>query len=95
MIEPITCPINFHQEYIGNRDLDKNIHKGFTVGRGKTMYFEMIWHPKSGNVTVYSVSGISWRHIKGDTMITIHFKENINPSVWNDYINKTKVNLKQ
>lgn len=85
MRKPLTCKINFHQDYIGNRDLDSNIHKGFTVGRGKTLYWEMIWHASSGNVTVYSIESNSWRYLQGDTEITIHFKENIDEATWKEY----------
>ena len=35
-----------------NRDLQPDIHLGFTIGKGKVFYWMMIWH-KSGNVTVY------------------------------------------
>ena len=60
-----------------NADLDAEIHKGFTIGRGKTMYWMMIWHG-SGNVTVFTTGNtneeIRRRWISGDTMITVHFK---------------------
>lgn len=58
-----------------NCDLDPAIHKGFTIGKGKTMYFMMIWHP-SCHVTVYSNDGkpMRGRWISGDTEITVHFK---------------------
>lgn len=73
---PIKCKICFYQRYTDNRDLDSAIHKGFTIGRGKVVYFMMIWHANSGNVTVYPVNDNSFpRYISGDTEITIHFKD--------------------
>lgn len=54
-------------------DLDPNMHKGFTIGKGKTMYFEMIWHG-SGHVTVYNQKSKYGRWIDGGTEITVHFK---------------------
>jgi hypothetical protein len=56
-----------------NADLDDDIHEGFTIGKGKTLYWMMIWH-KSGHVTVYSKDNATPRWISGDTIITIHFK---------------------
>lgn len=57
-------------------DLDSSIHKGFTIGRGKKMYFMMVWH-SSGNVTVYECDGhelaLKRRWLSGDTDITVHF----------------------
>lgn len=57
-------------------DLDSHIHKGFTIGKGKTMYWMMIWHG-SGNVTVFSNDEDNGqpkrRWISGDTEITVHF----------------------
>lgn len=73
--KPITCPLNFHQDYIGNRDLDWYLHKGFTIGRGKQMYWMIIWHPSSGNATVFTNDDkpIRRRYVRGDIEITIHF----------------------
>ncbi|RYC70758.1 hypothetical protein [Spirosoma sordidisoli] len=74
MKEPLYVPLNCHQDYIGNRDLDPIIHKGFTVGKnGRTMYWYIIWN-SWGNATIYrkDVGGIRW--VPNDTMITIHFK---------------------
>src|SRR5947209_3438896 len=34
-----------------NRDMDGDIHEGFTIGRGKKLYWYLIWH-SSGHVTV-------------------------------------------
>lgn len=57
-----------------NRDLDVDFHQGFTIGKGKTLYWMMIWHP-SGNVTVFPYGGpLRRRWISGDTEITVHFK---------------------
>ena len=56
-----------------NRDLDSDIHKGFTIGKGKTLYWMMIWHG-SGNVSVYSIETTGKRYLSGDTEITVHFK---------------------
>lgn len=58
-----------------NADLDSDIHKGFTVGKGKQMYFMMIWH-SWGNVTVYTCDDkpMRKRWLRGDTEITVHFK---------------------
>lgn len=68
----ITVPISGYQDYIGGHDLDRDIHKGFTIApHGKAMYFMMIWH-KSGHVTVYGNEGGS-RYIDGDSIITIHW----------------------
>lgn len=75
--EPITCPLCSRQDYIGNRDLDSAIHKGFTIGRGKTLYFMMTWH-NSGHATVYREhpeGGLVRRYVDGGSMITIHFKD--------------------
>lgn len=54
-------------------DLDSDIHKGFTIGKGKTMYWEMIWH-SSGHVTVHNQTNKYGRWIDGGTEITVHFK---------------------
>ena len=57
-----------------NRDLDSNIHKGFTIGKGKQLYWEMIWH-SSGHVTVFSTNPKTkyGRYIDGGREITVHF----------------------
>ncbi len=58
-----------------NSDLNYHIHKGFTIGKGKQMYWMMIWHSKSGHVTVFTKeSPIRRRWISGDTEITVHFQ---------------------
>ena len=61
-----------------NCDLDHRIHEGFTIGKGKRMYWMMLWHG-SGNVTVFSKDGkgdtvLPRRWLSGDTEITVHFK---------------------
>ena len=54
-----------------NADLDNSIHEGFTIGKGKQLYWMMIWH-SSGHVTVFTVDNpIRRRWISGDTEITI------------------------
>jgi hypothetical protein len=74
----ITCKISGYQDYTDNRDLDSSIHKGFTYGRGKVMYFMMIWHG-SGHVTIHPVDdNKSPRWINGDSTITIHFRDEDN-----------------
>lgn len=69
----VSCTINYLQDYTGNRDLDNDFHKGFTIGKGKQLYWMFIWCG-TGNVTVYPVNNKSGRWIPGDTKITIHFK---------------------
>ncbi len=70
----VKCTLNFLQDHTDHRDLDSNVHKGFTIGNGKVMHFMYIWH-RSGNATVYSINGgESGRYVKGDVDITIHFK---------------------
>jgi len=69
----IECTINYLQDHTNNRDLDSDYHKGFTIGKGRNLYWEMIWHG-SGNVTVYSTTTGCKRYIAGDSKITIHFK---------------------
>jgi hypothetical protein len=56
-----------------NADLDDDYHEGFTIGKGKTFYWLLIWH-KSGHCTVYSKNKASPRYISGDSLITVHFK---------------------
>jgi hypothetical protein len=74
-----TCQVCFMCDHMGTyfgTDLDPEFHKGFTIGRGKKMYWYLIWHG-SGNCTVYSdeeAGRMSGRYIKGDQEITIHFK---------------------
>lgn len=70
-----SCKISHIVDNTGtNADLDSDIHDGFTIGKGKTMYWMMIWH-QSGHVTVFNRDGEGKRRwISGDTEITIHFK---------------------
>lgn len=56
-----------------NADLDADFHEGFTIGKGKTLYWMILWH-KSGHCTVYSRDKASPRYISGDSTITVHFK---------------------
>lgn len=73
----IICKICYLQDHTGTGDLDEDYHLGFTVGKGKAMYWMMIWHG-SGNVTIYRCdtegNDLRPRWISGDTKITIHFK---------------------
>lgn len=61
-----------------NRDLEEEIHKGFTIGKGKKLYWMMIFHSTGYGVSVYSIEGKNaqpkrrWIHC--DTEITVHFK---------------------
>lgn len=57
-----------------NADLDPHYHEGFTIGKGKALYWMLIWH-KSGHCTVFSREGTKARWIDGDTEITVHFKK--------------------
>ena len=80
----VTCPICFMGDFVGYvdqgnntrypSDMDVDIHEGFTIGKGKTLYWMMIWHAKSGHVTVVNIDATYKRWIYGDTEITIHFK---------------------
>lgn len=54
-------------------DMDSNVHSGFTIGRGKTLYWEICW-TNSGNAIVYSDLSQYGRWISGDAEITIHWK---------------------
>lgn len=70
----VKCTLNFLQDHTDHQDLNSDVHKGFTIGNGKTLYFMYVWH-KSGNATVYSINGsIYGRHVRGDIPIIIHFK---------------------
>lgn len=61
---------------LSNADLDDDYHEGFTIGKGKTLYWMLIWH-KSGHCTVFSREGVKPRWINGDTIITVHFKQQL------------------
>ncbi len=59
-----------------NTDLNEKIHKGFTIGKGKTLYWMMVCN-SNGNFTVYSSEGSGQpkrRWLSGNTEITVHFK---------------------
>lgn len=77
----VTCQICSLGDHTGTyypTDLDDNYHIGFTIGKGKAMYWMMTWHSKSGNVTVFRSdtegNDLRPRWIPGDSLITIHFK---------------------
>lgn len=59
----------------GGSDLNHDIHEGFTIGNGKQLYWEMIWH-SHGNVTVINKRGrgARWLQNNDEQLITIHFK---------------------
>lgn len=68
------CELGDHTGTYYPTDLNSDFHKGFTIGKGKILYWMMIWHGRSGHVTVISKENpFSKRWIKGDTLITIHF----------------------
>lgn len=70
------CELTEHlkDEFGHPEDLDSSIHKGFTIGNGKKMYWYFIWHP-SGNATVFDTEyPMNKRYIKGEQEITVHFK---------------------
>lgn len=56
-----------------NTDLDSDYHKGFTINSGKIMYWYLVWY-STGHCRVYDRDGKKPRYVKGDTIITIHFK---------------------
>lgn len=76
MNKPITC-MACELTTVLDGDLDSDVHAGFTVGKkGKVLYWYFIWHGNTtGNATVFT-SEIPARksYIKGDQIITIHFK---------------------
>lgn len=77
MHKTATCKICYLQDHTDNRDLDSNVHEGFTIGKGKAMYWMISWH-NSGHCTVFRKDNIGGdlvrRWISGDTLITIHWK---------------------
>lgn len=83
MSKPITCKICDLGEAIVNEhgdpaDMDSSLHKGFTIGNGKKLYWYIIWH-KSGHCTVFRTGDkqgapLIPRYLKGDQLITVHFK---------------------
>ena len=74
-LEKITVDLNNHQDYLGNSDLGFD-HIGFTVGKGKIMYRDMIWR-SSGTCTVYPIDDNHWpRNLTGNKhVISIYFKQ--------------------
>lgn len=70
----IKCKICFLQEYTRNADLDSDLHEGFTIGKGKILYWCFVWH-STGNVTCHPKKHGGYpRWITGDTIITVHWK---------------------
>lgn len=76
----ITCRICDLADNTGKdipSDLDNDIHYGFTIGKGKALYWMRRWH-SSGHVTVYRADNkgqeLIKRYLNGDTLVTIHFK---------------------
>ena len=79
-MKKVTCPICRIYDNTGNGnggDMDSDIHKGFTIGKGKKLYWMIIWTQK-GNAFVYSMEEDEEfprrRWVGGDQLITIHFK---------------------
>jgi hypothetical protein len=71
----VTCKICYLSDHTGAwcpSDLDYDTHKGFTIGKGKKLYWLITWH-SSGNCTVYDLENRK-RWLSGDQEITIHFK---------------------
>ena len=81
-MKTVTGKICFITNLTGiNGDMDGSIHKGFTIGKGKRLYWLIRWH-QSGNCTVYRAKNepeegeaLIPRWISGDQIITIHFKD--------------------
>lgn len=75
-METVTCKACMMHDYTGNKDLDPNVHSGFTVGKGKKLYWYFIWHT-TGNATVYAIEGngkpMKKRFIRGNQIIHVHF----------------------
>lgn len=58
-------------------DMDSDIHKGFTVGKGKVMYWYIIFHEKGYGASIYHHEDgkpLVRRWVPSDTEITVHFK---------------------
>lgn len=73
-VNTVTC-MAYELTDVIDGDLDSKLHNGFTIGkRGKQMYWYFIWH-STGNASVFN-SGypVKRRFIRGDQLITIHFK---------------------
>jgi hypothetical protein len=78
MEKKVTCPICRICENTGNNgDMDWETHEGFTIGKGKKLYWMITW-TKNGHAFVYSIEedgGFPARRwVSGDQLITIHFK---------------------
>lgn len=77
MNKKVICKICHITDNTGiNSDMNEDIHEGFTIGKGKVMYWLIIWH-QSGHCTVYrkdNQDGLIRRWISGDQEISIHFK---------------------
>lgn len=74
-IKQITVPLNKHQNYIGNRDLDVMQHAGFTVGDGTILYFTLDHQTPRVGCIVFPINPLinSPIYLKGAELITIHF----------------------
>lgn len=72
-----TCLIAELSDNTGYRyahDMDSDFHKGFTVGNGKKLYWEIIY-TTGGHARVFRASdGMVGRWVHGSSKITIHFK---------------------
>lgn len=75
-MEVIKCRLCELCDQVDTGDLDPRVHEGFTIGKGKRMYWYIVWRP-SGNATVYALNEgsthLSARYVSGDAEITIHF----------------------
>jgi hypothetical protein len=69
------CDIADNTGFDEPSDLDPEIHEGFTVGKGKTMYWYYVWSGR-GNAYIYRLDGseLVRRWVPGDVEVTIHFK---------------------
>ena len=69
------CNMCDHTGFDSPSDLDDHFHEGFTVGKGKSMYWYVTWL-RSGHAYIYRLDGpdLIRRWVSGDTEITIHFK---------------------
>lgn len=78
MAKKVTCTINFMHDHLeGGEDLNDGIHKGFTIGKGKTLYWYIVWNKYGNCIVARPLKGtinVARRYIKGDTEITIHWK---------------------
>jgi len=77
-MKKVTCPIcRICDNTDLDGDMDAGIHKGFTIGKGKKLYWYITW-TQNGNAFVYSMEEDkefpARRWVSGDQLITIHFK---------------------